>query len=146
MGVKGASPLGCLPHWGRVGVTLAISTPAQKTRKGLPMKIELFSYERDFFEPSSIYDDCRRPRRVAPAADQLQTIQKNPCPPCLREALRRGSIVYITIFKVWVRTLCSCLFLQSQIFIIFYLCKKENIRVTSSTAARSRCCFLQCPG
>ena len=34
LGGQGASPLGCLPHWGREGVTLAISTPAQKTRKG----------------------------------------------------------------------------------------------------------------
>ena len=32
MGVKGACLLGLPPHWGREGVTLAISTPAQKTR------------------------------------------------------------------------------------------------------------------
>ena len=31
-GSRGLAPLGCLPHWGREGVTLAISTPAQKTR------------------------------------------------------------------------------------------------------------------
>ena len=35
------------------------------------------------------------PRRIS-----NKTIQKNPCPPCLGEALRRGSIVYITIFMV----------------------------------------------
>ena len=29
---RGLALLGCLPHWGREGVTLAISTPAQKTR------------------------------------------------------------------------------------------------------------------
>jgi hypothetical protein len=37
---------------------------------------------------------------AAPAADQEQTIQKNPSPPDLREAMRRGSIGYITIFMV----------------------------------------------
>ena len=37
---------------------------------------------------------------VAPAADQEQTIQKKPSPPCLGEALRRDSIVYSTIFIV----------------------------------------------
>ena len=30
-GSRGLAPLGCLPHWGREGVTFAISTPAQKT-------------------------------------------------------------------------------------------------------------------
>ena len=30
MGSRGLAPLDCLPHWGREGVTLAISTPAQK--------------------------------------------------------------------------------------------------------------------
>jgi hypothetical protein len=34
MGSRGLVPLGCLPLWGREGVTLAISTPAQKTKKG----------------------------------------------------------------------------------------------------------------
>ncbi len=68
---------------------------------------------RDFYSQSSIYDDCRRPRRVAPAAEVTNN-SKKPCPPCLGEALRRGSIVYITIFMVWVRTLYSCLFLQSK--------------------------------
>ena len=65
------------------------------------MRIELFSYDTRFFKHSSIYDDCRRPPRVAPAADQEQTIQKKTCPPCLGEALRRGSIVYIAIFMVF---------------------------------------------
>jgi len=36
------------------------------------------------------------PRRIS-----NKTIQKKPCPPCLGEALMRGSIVYITIFMVW---------------------------------------------
>ena len=34
MGSRGLVPLGCLPHWGREGVTLAISTQVKKTRKG----------------------------------------------------------------------------------------------------------------
>ena len=37
---------------------------------------------------------------AAPAADQEQTIQKNPGPPYLGDALIRGSIVYITFFRV----------------------------------------------
>ena len=35
-GSRGLAPLGCLPLWGREGVTLAISTPAQKTRGDFP--------------------------------------------------------------------------------------------------------------
>ena len=45
MGVKGLAPSCCLPHWGRKGVTLAISTPAQKTRGDFFMKIEKFRYD-----------------------------------------------------------------------------------------------------
>ena len=33
-GSRGLAPLGCFPHWGREGVTLAISTPAQKNAGG----------------------------------------------------------------------------------------------------------------
>jgi len=40
------------------------------------------------------------PQTVAPAADLEHTIQKNLCPPCLGKALRRGFIMYITIFMV----------------------------------------------
>ncbi len=37
------------------------------------------------------YDECRRPRRDAPAADQqLKNTINLPVPPCLGEALRRG--------------------------------------------------------
>jgi hypothetical protein len=32
-GQGGLPPLGCLPHWGREGVTLVISTPYKKTRR-----------------------------------------------------------------------------------------------------------------
>ena len=41
-GSRGPALLGCLPHWGREGVTLAISTPALK-------KLEGFSTEPNFF-------------------------------------------------------------------------------------------------
>jgi len=40
------------------------------------------------------------PQTVAPAADQEQTIKKNPARRASKEALRRGSIVYSTIFMV----------------------------------------------
>ena len=56
---------------------------------------------RDFYSQSSIYDHCRRLRRVAPQRSVTKQFKKNPCPPCLGEALMRGSIVYITIFMVW---------------------------------------------
>jgi hypothetical protein len=32
-GSRGLVPLDCLPHWGREGVTIAISTSSQKTRR-----------------------------------------------------------------------------------------------------------------
>ena len=63
------------------------------------MKIELFRYDTRFFFTRLHYDDCR-PRRVAPAADLEQTIQKNPARRASKEALRRGSIKYIMIFMV----------------------------------------------
>ena len=54
---------------------------------------------RDFFEHSSTYDYCpaeeSAPRRIS------NKQFKKTCPPCLGEALRRGSIVYITIFMVF---------------------------------------------
>jgi len=40
-------------------------------------------------------------------------------PPCLGEALRRGILLKLhglMIFMVWVRTLCSCLFLLSRFY------------------------------
>jgi hypothetical protein len=36
----------------------------------------------------------------SPPRGSVTNNSKNPCPPCLGEALRRGSIVYITIFMV----------------------------------------------
>ena len=44
MGVKGACPSGCLPHWGREGVTLAISTQTQKSRGDFSRAIFLSFY------------------------------------------------------------------------------------------------------
>ena len=83
MGVKGAlPPLGCLPLWGREGVTLAISTPAQKTRRRFlhsqkinSQRISRFSQENeilaktlitDLYDPTKvfqsmiIFEDCKR--------------------------------------------------------------------------------------
>jgi hypothetical protein len=81
------------------------------------MKIEYSAMIRDFFKHSSIYDDCRRPRRVAPRRISNKQFKKN-----LPAVPRRGPEAefrrIITIFKFWVRTLCSCLFLQSKNFII----------------------------
>ena len=48
---------------------------------------------RDFFKHYSMYDDCRRP-----SSGSVTKRFKKPCPPCLGEALRRGSIVYNMIF------------------------------------------------
>ena len=46
---QGGLPLMLPPPLGERGVTLAISMPSQKTRKGFPMKIELFGYDTRFF-------------------------------------------------------------------------------------------------
>jgi hypothetical protein len=48
MGSRGLAPSCCLPHWGREGVTLAISTPAQKTR-GISTKPFINEGKQDFF-------------------------------------------------------------------------------------------------
>ncbi len=53
---------------------------------------------RDFFHTPSCTMIAAAPQTVAPAADLKQTIQKKTWPPCLGEAMRRGSIVYNTIF------------------------------------------------
>ncbi len=65
---------------------------------------------RYFFSYSSMYDDCHEPPKDRPAADLEQTIQKNLCPPCLGEALRRGFIMCITIFLVlkWILQIHAC--------------------------------------
>ncbi len=114
-GSRGIASLGCLPHWGREGFILAISTLLKNSRK-FPMKIELFSMIRDFFEHSSTYDYCpaeeSAPRRIS------NKQFKKTCPPCLGEALRRGSIVYITIFMVFGANTLFMPVSQSQIFFI----------------------------
>ena len=43
-GSRGLAPLGCLPHWGREGVTLAISTPSQKTRRRFLQSRKIISH------------------------------------------------------------------------------------------------------
>ena len=49
------------------------------------------------------YDKLPPPPKGRPRGGSVTYNSKNPFPPCLGEALRRGSIVYITIFMVWVR-------------------------------------------
>ena len=57
------------------------------------MKIVVISFDAGIVNTLFIWcDTCRRPRRDAPAADRKLKIQKNPFPPCLEEALRRGSV------------------------------------------------------
>ena len=53
------------------------------------MKITLFRYDTRFFSYSSLFDDRRHPRRIAPAADQEQTIQK-PLPAVHRRGHETG--------------------------------------------------------
>jgi hypothetical protein len=62
------------------------------------MKIELSGMIRDFFSHSSLYDDRRRPANGRPLGGSVTNNSKKPCPPWLGEALRQGSIEYITIF------------------------------------------------
>jgi hypothetical protein len=66
------------------------------------------------------YDERRRPLKDTPAADQQPKNTINlPVPPCLKRGPDAGPFVNCTIFMVWVRTLCSCPFLQSQFFNFF---------------------------
>ena len=75
---------------------------------------------RDFFNTPPFTMISAAPEGSPPRRISNKTIQKNPCPPCLGEALRRGSIVYITIFMVLgVNPIDSCLFLPSQKTISF---------------------------
>ena len=83
------------------------------------MEIKLFSYDTRFlFATATIYDDYRRPRRVAPRRISNKTIQKNPCPPCLGEALRREfHRIHYDFHGSGVNPLDSCQFLQSTQFL-----------------------------
>jgi hypothetical protein len=100
-GQGGPAPSCCLPTGGE-RVTLAISTPDQKTRKGFPMKIEIFSYDTRFFLNTPPFTMiAAAPEGSPPRRISNKQFKKNPCPPCLGEALRRCSIVYITIFMVF---------------------------------------------
>jgi len=64
------------------------------------MKLNYSGMITDFFHTPPCTMIAAAPQTVTPAADQEQTIQKKPCPPCLGEALRRVSIEYIKIFMV----------------------------------------------
>ena len=70
MGVKGACPLGLPPPLGERGGHPRNFHASSKNSRGFPMKINYSVMIRDFYSQFSIYDDSRRPRRVAPAADQ----------------------------------------------------------------------------
>ena len=84
-----------------------------------PMKITGFRYNAGIVTTLSIsYDECRRPRRGAPAADRW--LQKNSLPAVPRRGPDAG------VHRQWydfhgsgVSWILSCLFLQSQ--------KKENL-------------------
>jgi hypothetical protein len=54
-GVNGAlPPLGCLPHWGREGVTLAISKTAKKNSRGYLTELKFSGmYEPDLADAGS---------------------------------------------------------------------------------------------
>jgi hypothetical protein len=69
MGGPGDFLLGCLPLWGREGVTLIAAAENYRMmgKKGFPMKIVIIRYnERRFIFYHC--DERRRPRRGAPAA------------------------------------------------------------------------------
>jgi hypothetical protein len=48
-GSRGLALLGCLPHWGREGVTFAISTSAQENSKGF-LQSRKFIEKPDFLK------------------------------------------------------------------------------------------------
>ena len=78
------------------------------------MKIELFSYDTRFFLHTSMYDDRHRPRRVAPAVDLEQTIQKKPLPAVPRRGPEAGfHHIHYDFHGLWVNPISSCSFLQN---------------------------------
>jgi hypothetical protein len=62
------------------------------------MKIELFRFDAGFFYHSPCTIIAAAPQTVATAADKEQTITS--ARRASKEALRRGSIIYITFFMV----------------------------------------------
>ena len=84
---------------------------------------------RDFFSHTSIYDDCRRPRRVAPAADLEQTIQ-NPLPAVPRRGPEAGlHQIYYDFHDLGLNHIDSCLFLQSTFIKKRLKAHKTHVRI-----------------
>jgi len=83
-------PACCLPLWGREGVTL-ISFQKEWRATGFPMKNIVFRYNAGIVtNPSISYDDYRRPRWGAPAADGRIKIVKNSLPALPRRGPEAG--------------------------------------------------------
>jgi hypothetical protein len=63
------------------------------------MKIVLFSYDAGIVTAQIIgHDECHRPKTEHSCGRSVTNQKKLLCPPCLGEALRRGSIIETTIF------------------------------------------------
>jgi hypothetical protein len=70
LGGQGACPLMLPSPLGREGVTLAISTTSSKNPMEFTLKIKKFRYDEGIPLVFLWYDEHRRPRWDAPAADQ----------------------------------------------------------------------------
>ena len=81
-----------------------------------PMKIILFRYDAEIVTTLSIsYDDCRRPRRGAPAANRWLKIQKNSLPSRASQRPWGWSLSYVEDFHgTDVNRIDSCLVLQNR--------------------------------
>ena len=70
---------------------------------------------RDFYSQSSMYDDCRRPRRVAPAAESVTNNSKKIMPAVPRRGPEAGfHRIHYDFHGSGVNSIDSCLFLQSK--------------------------------
>jgi hypothetical protein len=104
-GQGGLVPLGCIPLWGERGYPRNFYA-SSKNARGFPMKIELFSYDTRFFLNTPQFTMiAAAPVGSPPRRISKHTIQKKPCPPCLGEAPRCGSIVYISFHGSGANTL-----------------------------------------
>ena len=114
-GSRGLAPLDCLHHRGRVGVTLAISTPAQKNRGDFPSKLNYSAMIRVFLNTPPFTMICRRPRRVRRISNKQ--FKKNlPAVP-LRGHEAGIHRIHYDFHDSGVSHIDSCLFLQSQIIL-----------------------------
>ena len=101
-----------------------------------PMKIVLFRYETGMVTTLSLrYDDCRRLRRDAPAADRWAKFKTTPCPAVPRRGPKAGVHCILAIFVITVWTL--------QIYVRFYRSWKfsyKNLRMYNKK--RLRGCYI----